>query len=80
MKDLKHVKRFNESDENSDISNVSGRYSLEEAKKCAMEKFEAQGLNDRFPAGGWVKIDDILKVLEAGVECGYKFGQKSNSI
>lgn len=57
---------------------VSGRYSLEEAKKFAMEKFNAQATKSKYPKGGWISIDDILSVLEVGVECGYKFGQKSN--
>ena len=60
------------------ISDVSGRYSLEEAKKFAMEKFNAEELKSNYPNGGRLSIDEILFVLEAGVECGYKFGQKSN--
>jgi hypothetical protein len=60
------------------ISDVSGRYSLDEAKKFAMEKFNAEKTKSKYPKGGWINIDDILSVLEVGVECGYKFGQKSN--
>lgn len=60
------------------IPAVSGRYSLEEAKKFAMEKFNADKTKSKYPKGGWISIDDILSVLEVGVECGYKFGQKSN--
>lgn len=55
----------------------SGRYILEEAKKFAMEKFNADEIKSKYPKGGWISIDDILSVLEVGVECGYKFGQKS---
>lgn len=71
------IKRFNENSE-LNISDISGRYSLEEAKKFAIEKFNSNKLKNKYPRGGYVKIDDILKVLEVGVECGYKFGQKSN--
>jgi hypothetical protein len=60
------------------IAAVSGRYSLEEAKKFAMEKFNADETKSKYPKGGWISIDAILSVLEVGVECGYKFGQKSN--
>jgi len=66
-----------EDDENLNISNVSGRYTLEEAKKFAMKKFNSDKMKSEYPKGGWVNIDDILSVLEVGVECGYKFGQKS---
>lgn len=54
-------------------------YSLEEAKKFAIDHFDARSLRSKFPNGGMVKIDDLLKVLEVGVECGYKFGRKSVS-
>ena len=57
---------------------VSGRYSLEEAKKFALEKFNAEKTKSNYPKGGWISIDTILSVLEVGVECGYKFGRKSN--
>lgn len=77
MKDNKHIQSFNEHQENLNISDVSGRYSLDEAKKFALEKFNSDKMKSKYPRGGWLKIDDILKVLEVGVECGYKFGQKS---
>lgn len=60
------------------IPDVSGRYSLEDAKKFSKEKFNSDSLKNKYPRGGWVKIDDILSVLEVGVECGYKFANKSN--
>ncbi len=36
MKDLKHIKRFNESEENLNISDVSGRFTLEDMENCWM--------------------------------------------
>jgi hypothetical protein len=78
MKDKRHIQTFEQHQENLNISDVSGRYSLDEAKKFAKEKFNSDSLKNKFPRGGWVRIDDILSVLEVGVECGYKFGKKSN--
>jgi hypothetical protein len=34
MKDLKHIKRFNESEENSNISDVSGSFTIEDLRKA----------------------------------------------
>lgn len=34
MKDKKHIKRFNESDENSNVSDVSRSFTIEDLKKA----------------------------------------------
>jgi hypothetical protein len=34
MKDKKHIKRFNESDENSNVSDVSHSFTIEDLKKA----------------------------------------------
>jgi hypothetical protein len=34
MKDLKHIKRFNESEENSNISDVSRSFTIEDLRKA----------------------------------------------
>jgi hypothetical protein len=34
MKDLKHIKRFNESEENLNISDVSGSFTIEDLRKA----------------------------------------------
>lgn len=79
MKNLNDKKNVSDNAEKElRISDVSGSYSLEEAKKFAMDKFNAQATKIKYPKGGWISIDNILSVLEVGVECGYKFGQKSN--
>jgi hypothetical protein len=54
-------------------------YSLEAAKKFAYSKFE--NLKDKYPLGkGMTTIQAIFDVLEAGVDCGYKFASKANKV
>jgi hypothetical protein len=48
-------------------------YSLESAKKYALKYFSTPD-NKR----GYVKWETLISVLEVGVECGHKFGKKSN--
>lgn len=54
MKDLKHIRRFNESDENSDISDVrsSKKFEVEikgnDGKVIFFDIIDAENLNDAF--------------------------------
>lgn len=52
--------------------NNSKDYSLESAKEFAMKHFEGTKINH--PKGGLMTIQNILDVLNVGVECGHKFG------
>ena len=49
-------------------------YSLDTAKEFALNHFN--GLESKFPKGGYITIKSILDVLKIGVECGHKFGLK----
>jgi hypothetical protein len=66
MKDLTHIKRFNESEENLNISDVSGSFE-DQAKKAAEEyanKINKNWFGMKLPE----KNRDTIKDFLAGVE------------
>jgi hypothetical protein len=65
MKDLTHIKRFNESEENLNISDVSGRYSLDEAKK--LEDCKIGDLVRIWCIGTLCWDDEVVKIVEKGI-------------
>jgi hypothetical protein len=56
------------------IEQSSEEFDLDNAKKFAKKYF--YNLKEKYPKGGQITIDNILSLLEVGVECGYKFGKK----
>jgi hypothetical protein len=57
------------------------KYALEEPDKWSLEKAKEFALNyfkksNEVPSKGMFTYELLLRILEAGIECGYKFGTK----
>jgi hypothetical protein len=60
------------------------KYSLEEPDKWSLEKAKEFALNyfkksNEVPSKGMFTYELLLRILEAGIECGYKFGTKQQA-
>jgi hypothetical protein len=52
------------------------RWSLDNAKEFALNYFKK---SDEVPSKGMFTYELLLRILEAGIECGYKFGTKASA-
>ena len=52
------------------------KWSLDNAKEFALNYFKK---SDEVPSKGMFTYELLLRILEAGIECGYKFGTKASA-
>lgn len=52
------------------------KWSLDSAKEFALNYFKK---SDEVPSKGMFTYELLLRILEAGIECGYKFGTKASA-
>ena len=52
------------------------KWSLDNAKEFALNYFKK---SDEVPSKGIFTYELLLRILEAGIECGYKFGTKASA-